>query len=99
MKLLAPPLVAENAVAMCRDEQSGGISEHDKSLTVAGSTEFTTAEKHPKPKEMQFLDTPCHSDSSDVANAPQGIRTPNLRFRRPTLCPIELGAHLEESSD
>ena len=28
--------------------------------------------------------------NQEKKNAPEGIRTPNLRFRRPTLYPIEL---------
>ena len=62
----------------------GALQDTAKSLQVTASDK----EKDP------VLST----DTSPKSNTPEKIRTPNLRFRRPTLYPVELRAHLTKNT-
>jgi hypothetical protein len=46
-----------------------------------------------RPKSLSGLAADCQQDSAAGRSTPEGIRTPNPRFRRPMLYPIELRAH------
>jgi hypothetical protein len=73
-----------------RQERIGKMSMPPYKKVGAEMGVFLRNSVHTQCNAMQSR--PCFYSKNAVFNTPGGIRTPNLRFRRPTLYPIELQA-------
>ncbi len=82
--------LAKKPYSVCNHSSLIGTSDKDK---ITSNPTQTERSKSLKVAELGTKKEPMSSaDTGSKSNAPVGIRTPNLRFRRPMLYPIELQA-------
>jgi len=75
-------------------ESQDGTNGQKTSLAAVGATKTAEPDDSAEVLVASVVDANRRQNTAADTSAPGGTRTPNPRFRRPMLCPIELRAHV-----